>query len=78
MTRARLLLIGAASCGTAPVAHAAPALGITNSIVLTRADGSVVPVTQQIRVWCGRWARDVPTPALRVFVGNPRGGRAGR
>lgn len=70
-----LLALGAASSATAsPTQAATSVLRITNSVVLTRADGSIAPVAQQFRVWCGRWARDVPTPSVHVLIGDARHG----
>ena len=68
------LLLGASACGAASRAHdAAAAIRITSSVSLTRSDGSPVAVKQHVRVWCGRWARDVRTPAIHVRIGDPRG-----
>ena len=70
-----LLVLGAASGGAVAGAQGAGSgLTIANSVVLTRADGSVVPLAQRISVWCGQWARDVPTPAIHVLVGDRRSG----
>ena len=64
-----LLVLGAAfAAGT--TSAAAPGFTVRNSVVLTRADGVSVPVAQEFRVRCGRWARDVPTPSVHVIAGD--------
>jgi hypothetical protein len=66
------LLVLVAASGAAAAPAAGPDVRISNEIVLTRADGAVIPVKQSIRVWCGPWAADVPTPAVHVVAGAPR------
>jgi len=64
-----VLVLGAAfAAGT--TSAAAPGFTVRNSVVLTRADGVSVPVAQEFRVRCGRWARDVPTPSVHVIAGD--------
>jgi hypothetical protein len=48
-------------------------LRVSNTVALTRPDGSAVEVAQNLRVWCGRWARDVPRRTLHVRVGARTG-----
>ena len=44
-------------------------LRVTNTVAVTRADGSLVQFAQNVRVWCGRWERDVPRRTLHIRVG---------
>jgi hypothetical protein len=48
---------------------AAAELTVSNTVALTRADGTVVPVAPRLRVWCGPWERDVPRRTLHVRAG---------
>ncbi len=66
------LLVLAAATGAAAAPAATPDVRIANGVVLTRADGTVVPIKQTIRVWCGPWASDVRTPAVHVLAGSRR------
>jgi hypothetical protein len=59
------------------VALAAPApasagLTVRNEISFARPDGSPVAFPQTVRVWCGRWERDVRGRTLHVRVGALR------
>jgi hypothetical protein len=57
---------------------AAPAAGadvtVRNDVAFTRPDGSAVAFPWKVRVWCGRWEREVPERALHVRVGGRRAG----
>jgi hypothetical protein len=48
-------------------------LRVANTVALARADGSAVQVAQNLRVWCGRWERDVPRRTLHIRAGARRG-----
>jgi hypothetical protein len=48
-------------------------LSVTNTVAVTRADGSAVQFAQHLRVWCGRWERDVPRRTLHIRAGAPEG-----
>ena len=48
-------------------------LRVTSTVAVTRADGSAVQFAQNLRVWCGRWERDVPRRTLHIRAGA-RGG----
>jgi len=52
---------------------AAAGLTVASSVTLTRADGTGVPLANSVRVWCGRWERDVPQRTLHVRFGAARG-----
>jgi hypothetical protein len=52
---------------------AAADLRVTSTVAVTRADGSIVQVAQNLRVWCGRWERDVPRRTLHIRAGAPHG-----
>jgi hypothetical protein len=54
------------------LAGAAPAvasLQVRDRLVLTRPDGTHPSYRPEVRVWCGRWAPDVPVPSIHVRVG---------
>ncbi len=67
------LLAAVAASGAAAAPAASPDFQVNNQVVLTRADGTVLPVKANVRVWCGPWASDVRTPAIHVRAGT-RGG----
>jgi len=67
------LLVLAAASGAAGALAASPDFRAANEIVLTRADGTVIPVKQSIRVWCGPWEQDVRKPSIHVRVGTRSG-----
>ena len=48
---------------------AAAELKVANAVAVTRMDGTAVQVAQNLRVWCGRWDRDVPTRSLHIRAG---------
>ena len=52
---------------------AAAELKVRNAVEITRMDGSAVQVAQNLRVWCGRWARDVPARSLHIRAGSRSG-----
>jgi hypothetical protein len=54
--------------GAPPPASANVPLQLTNNLVFSRPDGSVVSFPPAIRVWCGKWDADVPTKAIHVEV----------
>jgi hypothetical protein len=64
-----LLVIALLAFAVCPDASAA-GLTVTNTITVTRADGSAVPFAQNLRVWCGPWERDVPRRSLHVRAGS--------
>jgi hypothetical protein len=48
-------------------------LKVTSTVALMREDGSAIQFAQNLRVWCGRWERDVPRRALHIRVGARTG-----
>jgi hypothetical protein len=48
-------------------------LRVTSTVALARADGSAVQFAQNLRVWCGRWERDVPRRTLHIRAGARNG-----
>jgi hypothetical protein len=72
----RSVLAGAALvCAAAGLGAPAAPAGITvdDRLTFTRPDGSAVAFPSKVRVWCGRWERDVPVRALHVRVGGRHG-----
>jgi hypothetical protein len=69
----RRALLAAVTVALAAPAQADAVLTVRNEITMTRPDGSVVAFPQKVRVWCGRWERDVPVRALHVQVGGRHG-----
>jgi hypothetical protein len=74
--RRRVLTGFALTCVAAAVSvPPAPArITIDNRLTFTRPDGSAVAFPPRVRVWCGRWEREVPDRALHVRVGGRHGG----
>ena len=64
----RLLVIALLAPVVWPDASAA-GLRVANTVSVTRADGTAVLVAPDLRVWCGRWERDVPRRTLHIRVG---------
>jgi hypothetical protein len=52
---------------------AAADLRVTSTVAFVRADGSAVQFAQNLRVWCGRWEREVPRRTLHIRAGAPEG-----
>jgi hypothetical protein len=52
---------------------AAADLRVGSTVALAREDGSAIQVAQNLRVWCGRWERDVPRRTLHIRVGAREG-----
>ncbi len=52
---------------------AAAELRVSNSVEITRMDGTAVQVAQNLRVWCGRWEPDVAVRALHIRAGARSG-----
>ena len=48
-------------------------LRVTSTIALERADGTAVPVAQNLRVWCGPWEPGIPRRTLHVRAGSRAG-----
>ena len=67
------LLVVVAASGAAAAPAASPDFQVDNQVVLTNADGTVLPVKPRVRVWCGPWASDVRKPSIHVLAGT-RGG----
>jgi hypothetical protein len=70
-----LLIVGGLTAGAGlPVTTAAGAAGlrVRDHLTWTRPDGSRVAFRPDVRVWCGRWASDVPAPSIHVRVGARR------
>ena len=62
--------VALAALGVAAATAGTPGLTLENSLVFSRPDGSVVAFPPAVRVWCGRWERDVPVRSLHVEVGS--------
>ena len=52
---------------------AAADLRVASTVALAGADGSAIPIAQNLRVWCGPWARDVPRRTLHIRAGAREG-----
>ena len=65
------LLVVAAASGAA--AAPAPAFQVDNRVVLTRGDGTPLPVAPKVRVWCGPWSSEVRKPAIHIRAGTRSG-----
>jgi hypothetical protein len=52
-----------------PAESASAGLRVRDGLSVTRPDGTRVAFRPDVRVWCGRWAPDVATPAIHVTVG---------
>ena len=71
---AALILIAAACL---PVDAASGAgLRVRDRLTWSHPDGTPLAFRPDVRVWCGRWERDVPVPSIHVRVGSrtPTGG----
>ena len=68
----RLPLIALLALVAWPEAAAAE-LKVQNAVEITRMDGTAVQVAQNLRVWCGRWERDVPARSLHIRAGSRSG-----
>ncbi len=60
------LVAGALSASATP---AVASLHVRDRLVLTRPDGTHPSYRPEVRVWCGRWAPDVPVRSIHVRVG---------
>jgi hypothetical protein len=63
------LLVAAGLLAAATPADAA-GLRVRDRIVFTNPDGTHPAIPPQVRVWCGRWASDVPVQSIHVWVGD--------
>jgi len=64
-----VLIVIAAGC--LPVATASAAdLRVRDRLTWSHPDGTPLAFRPEVRVWCGRWERDVPVPAIHVRVGH--------
>jgi hypothetical protein len=68
----RLAAIPLLALAAWPSASAAD-LSVTSTVALTRPDGSAIQAAQNLRVWCGRWDRDVPRRTLHIRAGAREG-----
>jgi hypothetical protein len=59
----------------AATASGAAGLRVRDRLTWTRPDGTPVAFRPDVRVWCGRWASDVPVPSIHVRVGARRAPR---
>jgi hypothetical protein len=50
-------------------AWGAAGLRVRDRLSWSRPDGTPVAFRPDVRVWCGRWASDVPVPAIHVRLG---------
>jgi hypothetical protein len=69
--RAVLALLVVLAAAAAPAAATA-GLRVASTVAFTRSDGTAVAIPLNLRVWCGRWERNVRERTLHV-----RAGRAG-
>jgi hypothetical protein len=69
MPGCRRIVLACAAAG-ALAAPAQAAVTVDDRLAFTRADGSAVAFAREVRVWCGRWERDVPVRTLHVRVGG--------
>ena len=60
----------AAAAGGVAVDTAAAGLRVRDRLTWTHRDGTPVEFSRTVRVWCGRWAPDVPVRSIHVRVGN--------
>jgi hypothetical protein len=65
------LIVCGLAAGAGVPAHAA-GLRVRDRLIWTRPDGTRVAFRPDVRVWCGRWASDVPVPSIHVWVGVSR------
>ncbi len=63
------LLVAVATSSVTAAPAASPELRIADDVVLTRSDGTAIPVKQTVRVWCGPWEDDVRKPSIHVRAG---------
>jgi hypothetical protein len=68
----RLLVIALAAVLAAPAAAHAAEVRVTNTLVFTRTDGSLVEYPFDVRIWCGHWEPNVPVRTLHVRIGWSR------
>ena len=54
-------------------APAAADIRVDNRLTFTRPDGAAIAFPPKLRVWCGRWADDVPRRTVHVVVGGRHG-----
>jgi hypothetical protein len=66
----RLLMIVLVAVLAAPAAAHPAEVRVTNTLVFTRTDGSLVEYPFDVRVWCGRWEPNVPVRTLHVRIGS--------
>jgi hypothetical protein len=68
---AALITCGITAGAGVPVESAAGAAGlrVRDRLTWTRPDGTAVAFRPDVRVWCGRWERDVKVPSIHVRVG---------
>ena len=64
---AALVLIAA---GCLPVDAASASLRVRDRLTWSHPDGTPLAFRPEVRVWCGRWERDVPVPSIHVRVGH--------
>jgi hypothetical protein len=61
------------ACGLAAATAAEPAgatLRVRDRLTFAHADRTPVAFGREVRVWCGRWASDVPVRSIHVIVGG--------
>ncbi len=57
------------TAGAAVPAEGAAGLRVRDRLVWSHPDGTPVAFRPDVRVWCGRWERDVKVPSIHVRVG---------
>ena len=57
------------TAGAAAPADGAAGLRVRDRLAWSHPDGTPVAFRPDVRVWCGRWERDVKVPSIHVRVG---------
>ena len=66
-----MIACGLAAGGLAlEAAPAAAGLHVRDRLTWTHTDGTPVAFGRDVRVWCGRWAPDVPVRSIHVIIGR--------
>ena len=64
------LIASAVTAGTVEAAAGAAGLRVRDKLTWSHPDGTPVTFPRDVRVWCGRWERDVKVPSIHVRVGS--------
>jgi hypothetical protein len=63
------LVASGVTAGAAVPAEGAAGLRVRDRLAWSHPDGTPVAFRPDVRVWCGRWERDVKVPSIHVRVG---------